>query len=178
MRHRVGRTFVIALEGTPRDVDTWGYDEPIIGESSAIGEAYAPGIAVNRSRACEGNLHTLALESVVTELLYRKITQTDDDFMAERTGGDGPVRLHEGHREFWFAALEHARASCSGKAAANHHDASGTRLCGCQTWCTCRQRGSSAKETAAGEFTWHGTSHCLNPSARRTRRRSKQPRPR
>ena len=123
MRHLRGRSFVIALQRVETQIDAGRQHQPVIAERRAVGEPDGPRRRIDGRCRLRHHGHAAGGDLVVAELLLLDRAQSGDHVVAERAGGEGPVRLDQRDLQFRIDLFQRARTTRAAKAAADHDDA-------------------------------------------------------
>ncbi|MGY4161884.1 hypothetical protein ACVINW_007726 [Bradyrhizobium sp. USDA 4461] len=145
MRHLLGCRLVIAGQGVEVHVDAGGEHKPVIGLRRAVGERDAARLRIDLGGRLRGDGDAVGRNLVVAELLCGELTQAGDHLVAERAGGEGPVRLDQRDLKLCIEPPQRPCAGRAAEAAADHCNA--RRGLGQRRTCQCgRCDGSGATD--------------------------------
>ena len=133
MGHFFSGCLVVAGQRVESQIDAGRQHQTVIGERTAVGETDNARLRIDPHCRLSNNGHAFGDNPVVGELLCFDFPQASYHLIAERTGGEGPVRFDQCDQQFWIDLSECARTACTAKAAADHDDAY-DRLCVGRTW--------------------------------------------
>src|SRR5439155_22240783 len=112
----------------PADVDARCQHEPVVRQLRAVGERDRSRRRVDGGRARAGDRDAVSSDALVSELLGGELAQAADHRVAERAGGERPVRLDQRHDDARVELAKRAGTACPREATADDHDAGPGRL--------------------------------------------------
>ena len=129
MGHFFGCRLVIARQGIEPQVDARRKHQPVVGKRCSVGEANGSCLRIDLGGGLRDHGHAAGGNLFIAELLRLDIAQSRDHLVAERTGGESPVRFDERHLQFGIDLSQGARATGAAKAAADDdHAGAGLRI--------------------------------------------------
>ena len=113
MGHFRSGCLVIAGQRVEPQVDAGREHQAVVAERRAVGETDHPRLRIDLDGRLRNDGHAIGGDPVIAELLRFDVAQARDHLVAERAGGEGPVRLDQRHLQFAVDLVASARAQAA-----------------------------------------------------------------